>query len=909
MPKRNAFYPAASQKNSDPKPNQNSVRDSFKKLKQRKPGFNKKLAAPKATSKVQYVKVLKKGDFYNTIENNIHPGTEFEFTDNPPLQKENGKEFYYAVSQNPQDGKYQSFKVFVIPRQPTRKLDFREQNLLSSNMHDYQWKAGKSGGKSNSGELGGQYEFRYVLADQVKNHQPPNPDATFSQTILFKQDKTAKIRHDKNITEYVAGRLMNLFGGDSAATTFLAIKPSSHKTKLPDLTGENIYVGSIYYDNYQDLFRDIERIHGRVPAKDMQRPRAAGSWNKSWFTHGMIDPATKLCRFHNFETVLGVSLLFADYDTQSENFGNIANRDSNNPHDPAALPVDANGNLKVDEDGKLGILVKIDHANALRDLEDEVHMDAFRFWITFSGNDPFTTQPTNHIREYPRILRVSPAMAAELDRISHFDLARVKAEIDDTINEVNKFYGVAPLLEFAEYMKADVAGHLRQIYGSDVIYNNIISGKYATAEPAELTAYLSSFVKDFLTTKMTKRMASLQQIAIDMKVSVCFKKVNGSHVLDPDSPYNLKDILNEHPEYIINDRFHFRASGQKGIIAALMNPFHHGQLKELAQKTSSIAAVDILRETLGDKVIGRNTSNYSVTFYKTEDDRKITPPIPVGVHHMVVSDSAFKHSIYYNKHKNSSPNISTTISDSASKSELKPGDYGLNFIDSSHPGAKALYIEKITETYQYQISAHRLPPEVNTRYIYRDVILKHLHPELLNADPSIAKNIQLLVGKLYSEDGVINDSKLAVHEKKYLMELLERNGMDLDDLKKITEEMAKAELDATTEELEFEGYLYRIPSQAYLDFAEMQCQSMMLRNGPDTVIEILPDPDLIGKSCDVKNPLLTQAYMLVCEKNHWKYENKTNVLTFTPTLLDCTAEYLREQARENFVPPSSLRVR
>jgi hypothetical protein len=97
---------------------------------------------------------------------------------------------------------------------------------------------------------------------------------------------------------------------------------------------------------------------------------------------------------------------------------------------------------------------------------------------------------------------------------------------------------------------------------------------------------------------------------------------------------------------------------------------------------------------------------------------------------------------------------------------------------------------------------------------------------------------------------------------------------------------------------------YVIPSKAYLDFAEVQCQAMMLRNGHGTVIGILPEPSLTKGKYNVLDPVLTQAYMMVCEKNNWKYENKTNVPSFTQEFLQTSAKLIIDQDRQQHVPRS-----
>ena len=916
-------------KRKDPVYGEKTINESLAMRDLRKPGYGKPPGAPKrpkvaTDSDPYFIKILQNADgsdadIRNSKSHVIQDGMQFEATNAPELIEKDGRKYFNAVFLNGKSGQLETFKVFVIDSLPVNKLDFREQNILSTDMHDYKWNSEKSGGKNYIGEHGAQYDFYYMTAAELaaNNGKPDMLTNVHTQTVLFKQDTKIRkngekhLHNDKNIIEYVAGRLLNLFIGESAATTFLARSPDSTIGDKPDPTGENVYVGSVYYDGAQDLFRDIERVHGRVPDKNMERPKSAGILSKSWFTKGLQNE-DKQSRYHNLESVIASSLLIGDFDTHSGNLMNSAERDPNSkdldkdgkPDKMAFVKDPVTGAIKTDAEGKIGKLVKIDHAGALRNLDDDVKMNAIRFWYTFRGNAKGSTQPVNHIRELPRHLRVSPAFAAELERLSSIDLSKVKAIVDDAFDKVASFYGIAPLLQDAERMDANIREHLAGIYGNDDVYNKIKQGEFAKSghEPQEVKDAIVDFLKTFLLTKMTNRIQSMKTLAVDMKISLCFKKVNGEHVINPDAPYKLKQLLSENPGYINNDQFHFRAEGQKHLIHSILLPWKWGnlakvsgkellnsvinpnQLKNLAVKNSEQAAVDVLKDSLGKDAVAGNSAQFQVRFYKSKNEKQATPNIPVGVHHMVVSDKTFKNSVYAAKHKKLLPSLSTK----ASKGPygLKPGDYGLNFVESNKPGVKGLYIERYTKDLKYQITTHRLPPELNTTYIYRDAILAKISPELLSADPSIAKTVQRLTAKMSSDGNTLKTSRLKPDEIQYLSDLLVKAGLPAADGLAIQEDMILAERAAKTQIVEVAGVDYVIPSQAYLEFAEKQCEAMRLRNGEDTVIEFLSDPNLAHKDIDVKNPLLVQAYQIVCEAKGWEYDNQTKVKPFARELLN-----------------------
>lgn len=137
----------------------------------------------------------------------------------------------------------QPFYFGEIP-EPPLKLVIRQ--ILSNDMTQYTKLGGKNGGARSAGKNGGVYKTQYTYStpagDLVEN----------DQLILFKQDtdNNGRVIHDNVIAEYVAAKIMQYFVGDSAASVILA---TDGKTPLPDETGDNVYVGSVYYEDRKSV--------------------------------------------------------------------------------------------------------------------------------------------------------------------------------------------------------------------------------------------------------------------------------------------------------------------------------------------------------------------------------------------------------------------------------------------------------------------------------------------------------------------------------------------------------------------------------------------------------------------------------------------------------------------------------
>jgi hypothetical protein len=426
----------------------------------------------------------------------------------------------------------------------SNKLLLREQfsaTPQTADMNRFLKISGKIGGAQSAGKYGGIYVHPYF--DEKTNRKK-------MQRILFKQEVFDNgVNHSKNIAEVVAGRIMNTTIGELAASVFFATRPTqSHEAiTLPDETGENVYVGSIYYDQSRDLFKVLGFT---------DRPRMIGSWNKETFLNGVPTkdksgevrqigfltperPAQpRECNFENFNQIVVGGVLVGDFDVHSGNFMVV----------PGENP------------DKEGMLVKIDHGGSLEGLEDHVHMHSYVRHIPGAG-------PTNHIREFPRDLKVNIAFAAELDRQASIDL---RGAIEEAMNEVATYYGKKPLADFARYIGMAATPHLTDL-------------------PAD---QLLGEIKRFLITKVMARQRSLQQLAVEIRLSLCIKEDKEGKFIFSHEAVDIDQLIKKNPLYFLKENYHFRSREQRSLF---------GPVKTRLFKRCAL--IRLVRNRVGNNVI------------------------------------------------------------------------------------------------------------------------------------------------------------------------------------------------------------------------------------------------------------------------------------------------------------------
>ncbi|WP_236870133.1 hypothetical protein [Candidatus Bandiella numerosa] len=232
----------------------------------------------------------------------------------------------------------------------------------------------KEGGARPSGNFGGVY-------------------TSGNKTALVKQDNYAQ-----DIAEFLGARIHNATVPNHSPELLLARIPESDKGV--EKVDSDIYLVSVFFDNYKDLYKDIYANEGKVPPKD--RPRVVGSIGsgKSAFRKGL-----KYNGYTGFPEVMVTSLLIGDFDVHWGNIGVVR---------------------KPNQDPKL---VRIDFGAAFNSLRGEIAPHSISQHLPGFG-------PTNHFREFPREMKLNDNFIKELERVAKIDVSQT---IDNAFEELESF--------------------------------------------------------------------------------------------------------------------------------------------------------------------------------------------------------------------------------------------------------------------------------------------------------------------------------------------------------------------------------------------------------------------------------------------------------------------------------------
>jgi hypothetical protein len=243
----------------------------------------------------------------------------------------------------------------------------------------------KEGGARPSGDFGGVYK-------------------SGNNAALVKQDNYAQ-----DIAEFLGARIHNATVPNHSPELHLARIPES--VEGAEKSDSNVYLVSVFFDNYKDLYKDIYVNEGEVVPKD--RPRAVGSIGdgKSAFRKGL-----KCNGYTGFPEVMVTSLLIGDFDVHWGNIGVVRN---------------------PNQDPKL---VRIDFGAAFNSLKGEIAPHSISQHLPGFG-------PTNHFREFPREMKLNDNFIKELERVAKIDLSQA---IDNAFEELESFYSPQALKQFGE---------------------------------------------------------------------------------------------------------------------------------------------------------------------------------------------------------------------------------------------------------------------------------------------------------------------------------------------------------------------------------------------------------------------------------------------------------------------------
>lgn len=427
--------------------------------------------------------------------------------------------------------------VIVEYQKDEKQSKVKLRDALSASMHhmvNYEAIGKKIGGANDSGEKGGIYQCQYVV--RILDGATIVSEEVRTQKILFKKDGVLA----KNICEYVAGQIMNELVGDSAASVFLAkdqeYKPGDDPT---DESGEHTYIGSIFYDDYRDLWEQLYDEAGKPLPES--RPRFVNTFSERAAVMAKIqDPKdpTK-CIYSNFADVVISKLLVQDYDAHWGNFGVCDDVD----------------------------LVGIDHGGALWNLTHEANLHKKLPPVT-TASGSVSTQPTNHFLEYPRPLKINIEFAKRLVQIATHDRQKLRLRIHAALHgNVSANYGDGPIKDFALRLGVDPTTVECMTHGEN--------GKPLDSA-SQKTALLDG-IESFLVARMEARLDSCLKLASEIKLSLCIPPYKGntgtySKIDIREQPYYGKPteacegfnrLIEEDPYYLLKGVYHFRGEGQR----------------------------------------------------------------------------------------------------------------------------------------------------------------------------------------------------------------------------------------------------------------------------------------------------------------------------------------------------------
>lgn len=397
---------------------------------------------------------------------------------------------------------------------------------LPDDMSKYTYVKGKPGGSHQPGPLGGVYS---IPASNVDSKFKFNKAKKV--LLLFKQERNKKDKHRivKDMAEFASGKIFNALIGDTASSVILA--KSNNSVKLPDEDGKNIYIGSVFYENFKELFKEMG-FDERVGFLELRNGNAFIKAFCEFDDNGkIIGP-----KFAGFFEGAVSSLLIGDFDLHAGNYGIVSSSDET-----------------------MRRLVKIDHGAGLNRLENALHIHSKLRHLPGFG-------PINFLDLVPRQLKINPLFADEALRQSKVDLS---PKIEEGIDELAKYYGKEPLLKFAKHIGYPIKPY-KKLYAETKLTGE--ANEQLIAEGL-ITKQLIGGMKDFLKTKIQARQQSLRELAFEIQLSSMIKKtLTGYEFIDVeyiDKENNKKiidfdQLIKNFPAEIlkVNGKFHLRGEDQ-----------------------------------------------------------------------------------------------------------------------------------------------------------------------------------------------------------------------------------------------------------------------------------------------------------------------------------------------------------
>jgi hypothetical protein len=324
-------------------------------------------------------------------------------------------------------------------------------------------------------------------------------------TLMIKRETRKGIAVPAAVmAEFLAAVMMNSLVPGSAPLTFLLRTPDSQH---PDDSGENVYLASVFHQGYKSFH---EHAFG-TPDKMRKPGQETLGKKKNIFREALFfksdDGAYRSSKFEGYNLVIVASLLLGDFDAHSANIGTSKIGDSER-------------------------VVRIDFGAALAKLSAELNVHSHSKHLPGLG-------PANHFREIPREVKINHDFANTLSELSSLEKnEKLCADMCAAIDTIAEFYGSTPMLELAEHIGMQGVSH---------------------TDKAQLCVEL----KGYLQAKMMQRAASMQQLATEIKMSLCVTRSANKPVSFSINDKEMREVIRENPLYFIKGDLHFRDTKQR----------------------------------------------------------------------------------------------------------------------------------------------------------------------------------------------------------------------------------------------------------------------------------------------------------------------------------------------------------
>ena len=395
---------------------------------------------------------------------------------------------------------------------------------------DWERQGKKEGGARGVGDDGGVYKNK----------------ATKVTALIKKDDKI-----EFNIAEFLGSQLFAATEPGSGATVQLMVT-GTNSSKIPG-DGSNVYVRSEFFENYTDMFKDMDRNISEEDRPNQHfrkdgRPLAMGT--RELFSKTLSKAFSKQ-GYQDFDKIAPTSLLMGDFDVHIGNIG-VIRKGTEKPR-----------------------LVRIDYGWAFSNLTKDVHPHSTSKHLPGMG-------PTNHFREFPIGLKLTPEFVAGLDRAANVDMEKV---LDKSFADLEKCYNQEALAKWAKHA-------MPNIYKDKDIKDIKVDD-----------------VKKNLKEVMVNRQKSLKEFSLEIKLGLLIEKgPKGQYQIK--NPEELKQLVKDNPQY-----FEDIASGKKKV------RFRDHKLGDKAKtliKKEIIQIKEVLKVELAEE------SRAKVV------PKKVPPPVPLG---------------------------------------------------------------------------------------------------------------------------------------------------------------------------------------------------------------------------------------------------------------------------------------